>query len=99
ASQNHIVDLGRIDAWRAAKRLGDDDRAELVGPGAAQCPSGRFARRGSDRGHDDSFMHSVLTVRLKPDTTDINGVGTSVPIVSGFSRRRPTSTAWAHPFR
>ena len=42
---------------RAPQRLGDGDRAELVGPRAAQRAVRRLADGGSHGGNDDSVMH------------------------------------------
>src|SRR5207344_1765607 len=69
AAHDHIVDVARVDAGCALQRLGDGNGAQLVGPRAAQSAGRRLARCGPHRGNDHSFMHTVLKVRLKPDTT------------------------------
>ena len=57
APEDHVVDLGGIDARRAAQRFGDDGGGELVGPRAAQRAVRRLADRRADGGNDDGVVH------------------------------------------
>ena len=57
APEYHVIDLGGLDAGRAAERLLDDRRGHLVGPDGSQRAGRRLADRGPRGGNDYCILH------------------------------------------
>ena len=57
AAQDHIVDVGGLDAGRAAQRLADHGRGHLVGPDGPERAVRRLADRGACGRNDYCVLH------------------------------------------
>ena len=60
AAEDHVVDLGRVDARGAAQALADGRGGHLVGAGRAERALGGLARGGANGGSDDGVGHGCL---------------------------------------
>ena len=69
-SQNHILDLGRIDARRAPQRLGDRRRGELVWPRPPQRAVGGLANGRAHSRNDDRLVHISSLRRLNAELAE-----------------------------
>ncbi len=63
AAEDHVVDLGGLDARRATERFGDGGRGEFVGSRRAKGAVWRLADRRSHRRNDDGFLHEFIASR------------------------------------
>ena len=63
AAEDHVLDLGRVEAGRATKRLANHLGREIVGSGGPERAPGRLAHGRAHGGNDDGVLHRQLPRR------------------------------------